>query len=431
MRLSVDFGADRSGTAELAWGQRDIWTAIHEVGPDSSHYFNVPRLLAVPRAGGPRHPGAVAAALAEVVGRHDALRSLVRLGEAGPYQEVVAAGTLPIELVEAARGDADDAGAELVARLAGRSFGAGEQPLRAGFVVCDGVATHVALAISHVVADWRAADVVVRDLRMLLLRGAIARPPSSQVLNLVREEKAAPARSDRAIAHWETLLRTVPSAVFPTVVGNGSTPRFARVVLSSPRLDRAARALARRTRVSTATVLLVAVAMLLRELTGHEVCAITPIVHNRFDNRTRDLVTSLNQLGLFTLGTGGTLAETLVSTYPALLASYRRARFDSLALHAMVDRMSADRGVPMFPSCCFNDLRPGEDPGGAGRADGESTLEWMPGVDRRSCAFCVDLMRWKGTLGVGLSADTTRLPEGEMAALLHRLECFVTGAAHS
>ncbi|MEW1846619.1 condensation domain-containing protein [Nonomuraea angiospora] len=430
MRLSVDFASDRSGTAELAWGQRDIWTAIHEVGPADSHYFNVPRLLAVPRAGGPRSPGAVAAAVAEVVGRHDALRSLVRLGEAGPYQEVAAAGTLSIELVEAARADAADAGAELVARLAGRSFGDGEQPLRAGLVVCDGAATHVALAISHVVADWRAADVVVRDLRMLLLRGAIARPPSSQVLNLVREEKAAPARSDRSIAHWEALLRTVPSAVFPTVVGKGSTPRFARVVLSSPRLDQAARELARRARVSSATVLLVAVAMVLRELTRHEVCAISPIVHNRFDNRTRDLVTSLNQLGLFTLGTGGTLAETLVSAYPAVLASYRRARFDSLALHAMVDRVSADRGVRVFPSCCFNDLRPGEDPVGAGHADGESTLEWMPGVDRRSCSFCVDLMRWKGTLGVGLSADTTRLPEGEMAALLHRLERFVTGAAH-
>ncbi|WP_327583576.1 condensation domain-containing protein [Nonomuraea sp. NBC_00507] len=428
MQLSVDFAADRSGTAELAWGQRDIWTAIQRVGPDA-RYFNVPRLLAVPRAGGPRHPSAVAAALAEVMRRHDALRSLVRLGVAGPYQEVAAAGTLSIEMVESARGDVDDAAAELVARLAGRTFGDGEQPLRAGLVVCDGAVTHVALVINHVVADWRAADVVVRDLRMLLLRGVIARPPSSQVLDLVREEEAASARSDRAIAQWEALLRTVPSSMFPTVVGSGTTPKFARAVLSSPRLNHAAHVLARGTGVSTATVLLVAVAMLLRELTGHEVCAITPIVHNRFSDRTRDLVSSLNQLGLFTLGPCGSLSETLVSAYPAVLASYRRARFDSLALHAMVDRMSADRGVPMFPLCCFNDLRPGEDPGGADHADGESELEWLPGMYRRSCDFCVALMRWKGTLGVELSADTTRLPEGEMAALLHRLEAFVVGSA--
>ncbi|MBE3011737.1 non-ribosomal peptide synthetase condensation domain protein [Microbispora sp. NEAU-D428] len=428
MRLLVDFAANRSGTAELAWGQRDMWGAIHKVGPDSAHYFNVPRLLAVPRAGGPRRPGAVAAALRAVMARHDALRSLVRLGAAGPYQEVAAAGAVSVELVEAARGDADDAAADLVARLSARSFDDGEQPLRAGFVVCDGAATHVALVFNHVVADWRAADVVVRDLRMLLLRGAIARPPSSQLLDLVREEEAASARSDRAIAQWEALLRTVPSAMFPQVVGAGATPRYARAVLSSPRLNHAARVLARRAGVSTATVLLVAVAMLLRELTGHEVCAITPIVHNRFSDRTRDLVTSLNQLGLFTLGPCGSLPETLVTAYPAVLASYRRARFDSLALNAMIDRMSADRGVPMFPSCCFNDLRPGEDPGD-GRADGESELEWLPGTDRRSCDFCVALMRWKGTLGVELSADTTRLPEGEMAALLHRLESFVVGAA--
>ncbi|MGP3963212.1 condensation domain-containing protein [Nonomuraea sp. 3N208] len=429
MRLSVDFASDRSGRAELAWGQRDIWGAIHDVGPGSAHYFNVPRLLAVPRAGGPRRPGAVAAALAEVVGRHDALRSVVRLGVAGPYQEVAADGTLSIETVEAARGDVDDVAAELVARLAGRSFGDGEQPLRAGFVVCDGAVIHVALVLSHVVADWRAADVVVRDLRMLLLRGVIARPPSSQLLDLVREEEAASARSDRAVAQWEALLRTVPSAMFPSVVGPGATPRFARAVLSSPRLDHAAHVLARRAGVSTATVLLVAVTMLLRELTGHQVCGITPIVHNRFNDRTRDLVTSLNQLGLFTLGPCGSLAETLVSAYPAVLASYRRARFDSLALHAMADRMSADRGVPMLPSCCFNDLRPGEDPGGADLAEGESELEWLPGMDQRSCDFCVVLMRWKGTLGVELSADTTRLPESEMAALLHRLESFVVGSA--
>ncbi|GAB3896684.1 hypothetical protein GCM10027612_51530 [Microbispora bryophytorum subsp. camponoti] len=378
-----------------------------------------------------RAPQVVGSALAAVMGRHDALRSLVRIGAAGPYQEVAAAGTVSIELVEAAHGDADDAATDLVDRLAGRSFGDGEQPLRAGLVVSDGAATHVALVLNHVVADWRAADVVVRDLRMLLLRGTIPRPPSLQLLDLVRDEEAASARSERMIAQWETLLRTVPSAMFPTAVAAGATPRYARAVLSSPRLNHAAQVLAGRTGVSTATVLLVAVTMLLRELTGHEVCAITPIVHNRFSDRTRDLVTSLNQLGLFTLGPCGTLAETLVSAYPAVLASYRRARFDSLALKAMIDRMSADRGVPMFPSCCFNDLRLGEDPGGAGPEDGESELEWLPSTDKRSCDFCVALMRWKGTLGVELIADTTRLPKGEIAALLHRLESFVVGAARS
>ncbi|MEN3538078.1 condensation domain-containing protein [Microbispora sp. ZYX-F-249] len=426
MRLSVDFASDRSGTADLAWGQRDIWGAIREVGPDSAHYFNVPRLLAMPRTGGPHRPQAVGAALAKVMGRHDALRSLVRLGADGPYQEVAGAGTMSVELVEAAPGDADDAAADLVARLAARSFGDGEQPVRAGFVVRDGLVTHVALVLDHVVADWRAADVVVRDLRMLLLRGAVAGPAPSQLLDLVREEQAAQARSDRSIAQWETLLRTVPSAMFPDAAGPGATPRYARAVLSSPRLNHAVQVLARRAGVSTATVLLVAVAMQLRELTGHEVCAITPIVHNRFDDRARNLVTSLNQLGLFTLGPCGSLPETLVSSYPAVLASYRRARFDKPALDAMIDRMSADRGVPMFPSCCFNDLRPGEDPGGG---DGESELEWLPGTDKRSCDFCVALMRWKGTLGVELSADTTRLPGSEMAALLHRLEAFVVGAA--
>ncbi|WP_055481192.1 condensation domain-containing protein [Sphaerimonospora mesophila] len=429
MRLSADFVSSRSGTAELAWGQRAVWGAIRDVGPDNAHYFNVPRLLAVPRAGGPRHPGAVAAALAGLVGRHDALRSLVRLGAAGPYQEVAAAGTLSIEMVEAACGDADVAGTDLVDRLAGRSFDDGEQPFRAGFVVCDGAVTHVALVISHVVADWHAADIVVRDLRMLLLRGAIARPPSSQLLDLVREEKAASARSDRAIAQWESLLRTVPSIMFPTVVGPGATPRFARAVLSSPRLNHAAQVLARRTGVSTATVLMVAVTMLLRELTGQETCAITPIVHNRFSDRTRGLVTCLNQLGLFALGRGGDLAETVVSEYPAVLAAYRRARYDPLAFDVMIDRLSADRGVPMFPSCCFNDLRPGEDPVDAGHADGESELEWLPGTDQRSCHFCLALMRWKGTLGVELSADTARLPKSEMTALLQRLESFVVGSA--
>ncbi|NUO96884.1 MAG: hypothetical protein HOW59_03030 [Nonomuraea sp.] len=430
MRLSVDFASDRSGTAELAWGQRGILGAIRQVGPDSAHYFNVPRLLTVPRAGGPRRPGAVATALAGVVSRHDALRSLLRVGAAGPYQEVAAAGTLSIELAEATRDTADDAAADLVARLAGRSFADGEQPLRTGIVVCDGAATHVALVMSHVVADWRAADVVARDLRMLLLRGAIARPPSAQLLDLVREEKSSSARSDRAVAQWEALLRTVPSAMFPDPVRPGATPAFARVVLTSSRLDRAAQALARRTGVSTATVLLVAVTMLLRELTGHEVGAITPIVHNRFDSRTRDLVTSLNQLGLFTLGPCGSLAETLVNAYPAVLTSYWRARYDPRALDAMIDRVSADRGVSLFPSCCINDLRPGDDPAGADRADGESEVEWLPTVDRRNCPFCMALIRRKGTLGVELTADTTRLPESEMTGLLYRLESFVADSAH-
>ncbi|MBO3749164.1 hypothetical protein J5X84_24060 [Streptosporangiaceae bacterium NEAU-GS5] len=431
MRLSVDYASDRCGTTDLAWGQRAVWGAIHDVGPDNSPYFNVPRLLRVPRAGGPRHPMAAASALAEVMARHDALRSRVRLGEAGPYQEVTASGTLSVETVEAARGEVDEAADELLTRLAGRSFGDDEPPLRAGLVTEDGAVTHIAFAISHVVADWRAADVVVRDLRTALLRGAITHRPSWQLLDLVREEKTASARSDRAVTMWEDLLRSVPSATFPDEVGTAASPRFARAVLASPALNHAAHVLARRTGVSTATVLLVAVTMLLRDLTGHEACAITPIVHNRFNGRTQDLVTSLDQLGLFTLGPVGGLAETLVHAYPAVLASYRHARYNSLDLQAMIDRVSADRGVSMFPSCCFNDLRPGEDPGTPARGDGESELDWLPGGDQRSCAFCVDLMRWKGTLGVALSADTARLPAGEMESLLLRLESVVADAAYA
>ncbi|MBO3751357.1 hypothetical protein J5X84_35235 [Streptosporangiaceae bacterium NEAU-GS5] len=432
VRIAADYRSARAGVTALAWGQRAIWKAIQDAGRDNAHYFNVTRLLAVPKTGGPRDPETVADALGQIMERHDALRARLRPGEFGPGQEIEAAGTLMIDVVEGDGSDPDADAEDLLARLAGVSFGPGEPPIRAGLVVRDGAVRHVALVFCHVAADRHAADVVVRDLRMLLLRGELPPPPSYQLLDLVREQTMGPRlRSARAIAHWEEAYRRIPPVMFPDQVGPGGSPRFAKAMLASPALDDAVRVVAARAHVSTATVLLVAATQLLAATTGHQVCAVTPIVHNRFQPRTRDLVTSLNQLGLFTLenGAAAPLGETLATAYPAVLAAYRHAQYDQVAWEAMVDRVSAGRRVRVFPSCCFNDLRPGEEIGSS-PSQGDSVLEWQPGVDHLNCGFCMSLNRWNGTLAVGLSADTTRLPERDMAALLGGIESYVVAAAH-
>jgi hypothetical protein len=228
--------------------------------------------------------------------------------------------------------------------------------------------------------------------------------------------------------------------MFPDLVAEPGSPRWSKALLESRALEDAVTIVAARHHMSTATVLLTAVSALLGTITPHQTCAITPIVHNRFRPETRNLVTTLSQLGLFTLSSDpdATLAETLEATQPEAMRAYRHAQYDQLAWDAMVARVSADREVTVYPSCCFNDLRPVDHSGLPDSSQGEdavrtsvasSRIEWLPGVDHFNCDFCFFVTRQSGILSIGLSADTCRLPQSRIVGLLRAVEELVVESA--
>lgn len=96
--MEARFATERAGTVPLAWGQRAIWGAIRDVGPGSDHYYNVPRIVRLPRSWR-IGPDAAVAAIGRLLARHDALRSrLCQDGQADPLQTVEARGAIAVEV---------------------------------------------------------------------------------------------------------------------------------------------------------------------------------------------------------------------------------------------------------------------------------------------------------------------------------------------
>jgi hypothetical protein len=445
--VTASFTAERSATAALAWGQRAMWDAFGGADPG---YHNFTRIMTVPRAAGPVDPATVAQALARLMARHDSLRSRVRAADDGePSQTIHGSGRILLTVVESAAEAADAAAARLAEDLAAPAFDYGrEWPLRAGVITCAGVATRIVLAFCHLAADGHAAGLVVRDLRILLLRGTIAAQPPLQLLDLVAEQQAAAQRrSGAALAHWEQGLRRTRAAMFAAPVAcpqrdgprrEDPRPRYQQAVLCSAAMDRALTMAARRCMVTTTTVLTAAAAALVAAVTGRDACALTPIVSNRFSPRHSAVVTSLAQLGLLVVESRPGFDDLVTAVNPAALLAYRNAYYDQRKMNRLIARLGEECGAEVFPYCCFNDQRQATSPGGPPGALAASapraalpaaTVTWAASHERLNCGFCLHVTGRPGELQVSLTADTCLLPRAGIEAFLRGMERLVVEAA--
>lgn len=435
------FTAGRSATAALAWGQRAMWDAFCDTAPGDG-YFNFARVMAVPRGAGRVDAATVAQALARLMARHDSLRIQVRTEADGePRQTVHGCGQVRVAVAESTAAALDASAARLAEQLSRPAFDyAREWPLRAGVITCSGAAARVVLVFCHLAADGHAADLVTRDLRLLLLRGTISGPPPPQLLDLVLEQQAAgQRRSATALAHWERELLRTRSAMFADQAGPPQWPRYWQAVLSSAALDGAVLLAARRHLVSTATVLTAAAAAVVGALTGRQACALTPIVSNRFNPRHRDVVTSLAQLGLLVVELGDhAFGDLIGAVTPAALRAYRSAYYDQRQMNSLITRLSQDCGTGVFPYCCFNDQRLTSDAAGPPAGLDEAairaalpatTLTWPARHEHLNCRFCLHVTRGPGELRVSLTADTRFLSRPGIEACLRGLERLVVEAA--
>jgi hypothetical protein len=296
-----------------------------------------------------------------------------------------------------------------------------EWPLRAGVITCSGAAARVVLVFCHLAADGHAADLVTRDLRLLLLRGTISGPPPPQLLDLVMDQQAAgQRRSAAALAHWERELLRTRSAMFADQASSPQSPRYWQAALTSVAMDGAVMLAARRHAVSTATMLAAAAAAVVGALTGRQACALTPIVSNRFSPGHSDVVTSLAQLGLLVVELGdGDFGDLIGAVKPAALRAYRNAYYDQRQMNHLITRLRQDCGTEVFPYCCFNDQRLTSDAVGSAAGLDEAairaalpatTITWPARHEHLNCRFCLHVTRKPGELRMSLTADPASFP---------------------
>ncbi|KXK61573.1 hypothetical protein AWW66_12975 [Micromonospora rosaria] len=449
----VGFGADEpvyapfaGGTARtgpLTWGQRAMWRAVVEFESPERSVLNLRRSLTLSRRAAVDVPRAVRA-LGDLVGRHESLRTRIRVRDGELCQVAEAEGRLPISVWTADAATDPDGGA--TARTLAEEIGdppfdhAAHWPMRAALVVVDGLVRHVVVVFSHSTVDFHAAELVLRDLRMLLLRGRCPTAPGLQSLDVAeRERTIEQRRCDRAVAYWSRQFGRLPVATVEPA-GAVPTPRYRRGSLVSTAIDPAARLVAARHRVTTSTVLLAATAAVIAGTGGQEVCGIFSMANNRFQPEYATAISKLNQLGfcLVDLADRPDFAEVLARTGRAALDGYRHAYYDPRAMEKGFADIGHDYGTALAPFCFFNDIRlpVGAEPDPAGpdepalrAAATRSAFTWLNPLDRFAWRCRIQVVDAPGAVELVITADTRYLPPDRAERLLRAVEELLVEAA--
>jgi amino acid adenylation domain-containing protein len=142
---------------------------LHLLEPLAAAY-NLPVAL---RLDGPLDRGALGGALAEVVRRHEVLRTTYEEGEDGPLQAVAppAGARVPLPVVDLRGLPAARRGAELAMRLdeaARRPFDLARGPVVRAALLCAGEREHAfLLTLHHIAADGWSLELLVREMAVL------------------------------------------------------------------------------------------------------------------------------------------------------------------------------------------------------------------------------------------------------------------------
>lgn len=429
--------ADAEPVASLA--EERLWL-LWRLAPDGAAY-NMARSL---RLHGALDPGALRRAFAEVVRRHQILRTVYRERRGRPVPRVRPAAGFRLPLIdlstlpEAPR--RRTAGA-LARREARRPFDlAGGGVFRARLVRL-GAAEHALLVtLHHVAGDAWSLDVLAGELGSLYDAFAAGRPsplpePRLQYRDVAVWERRCLRRRplDDDLAFWRRELAGAPEALTlptdrprpPLPSYRGGAVPFALQAAATERLER----LAREEGATLFMVLLAAFAALLGRRAGQPEVVVGTSVANRAHPDTEGV------LGLFVNQVPLRVDLSAEPSFRRLVGRVRRATLDAFAhqrvpFQRLLDELRPPRVAgrnPLFQVMLELDQRPaGRAAGDADGTDGGLRLEPLPG--RRDRAR-VDLTLFAARRGDGLegkleySADlfdesTARALTAAVAALL-------------
>lgn len=385
-QVPVRFRGDGEGTAELTWGQRELWAAVELAGrwivlggwmpvPEGTTVESLTRLMSF------------------VMSRHQSLRTRFNCDEQGrPVEQVVVAeGETVLDVFDVpAEGDPERFAEEQRARYEHDDFDyATDWPIRMAAIRHHGRVTHAVVSYNHLVLDAFGLEALTRDLANLDPETGAGRAPVAGTPPLeqarYQSSPAGQGRSASALRYWERHLREIPANRFPEP-SDPRSPRYWQLGLSSPAMLLATRAVSARTSIETSAVLLGAYAVALGRLSGHSRSAIRAVVSNRFRPGLAESVSVVNQTGLCVVEVGDrTIDEAMLSAWQTSIAAGLNAYYDPRQLGELIERVGRDRGERLDLSCFFNDKRRdrGLAPGGS-----------VPTSDEIRAALAETRLRW-------------------------------------
>jgi amino acid adenylation domain-containing protein len=319
----------------LSFAQERLWF-LQRFDPDSTAW----NLQASVSLRGALDRGALERTLAELVRRHETLRTTFAEGDGGPVQVTAAAGPVDLPTVEL-RGRGDDERWRDARRLATedvkRPFDLGRGPLFRALLLRLGDEHHELLVTQHhIVTDGWSIALLVQEVLALYAAFAAGRPSPLPALPVQYADFAQAQRQwlrgavhDRLLEYWKRRLREpLPVLDLPTdrprppvQTSRGATLRFE----VSPRLAERAKALSRRCGATPFMTLLAAFQALLCRHTGQDDVVVGTA------NGSRPWLETEGLLGLFV----NTVAiRTDLSGDPPFLEALARVRQVALEAYA-------------------------------------------------------------------------------------------------
>ena len=431
--ILVDFEGEGSGTSPLSWGQLYTWDTVTRTGEALcvGGPFELPEGITVE---------AIAWIVRTAMSRHEVLRTLLhRRADGTMEQEVHSRGRVAIEVIDAGDLDPYEIVGEIYEFYANLNFDyAVEWPVRFGVVHRDGALTHLVVAYAHMAVDGAGLNALQRDMAT---RDQAPPPPARgltpRAQALRQQSSAARNQNENALRAWEAMLHRMPARLFQPLP-QAQPVRYWEATFESPAMYRAAALLAERNGLSTSPVMVATFAVALAELAHLGTVPFQVMVSNRFRPGFADAVAPTSQSGLCVVDVDGLTFDEIVQQADSVaVRTHLCAYYDPLALDALIDRISRERGDELDLSCFFNDRRfetPRDvqevpSPAEVLAVVGESRLTWGVQMDRFNEKLFVHVNDVAGATQLFACADTFYISPAQFETLLRRMESILVDAA--
>jgi acyl carrier protein len=328
----------RSGDLPLSFAQERLWF-LDQLEPESTAY-NMPGVY---RLSGRLEIPALAAALGEIVRRHEVLRTLFCATEGRPVQVIGAAQPMLLPVVDLGglvASDQQEEGRRLTGGEARRPFHLSRGPLLRACLIRLAGEEHLALlTMHHIASDGWSMEIFTREVSLLYASFLSGRPSPLADLSIQYADFAHWQRSwltgevlAEELSHWREQLAGAPPALeLPTDRPHPAVQTFIGTsfeFILPRRLWAELRALCRREGVTPFMLLLAGFQALLSRHSGQE----DVIVGSPIAGRTRLETESLIGFFVNTL-----VLRTDFSRAPRFTDAVRRVRESFLEAHAHQD----------------------------------------------------------------------------------------------
>ncbi|MEV2245463.1 condensation domain-containing protein [Streptomyces sp. NPDC049970] len=380
-RVAVDFAGEGEGLEEMSWGMWEIWQAM---GRQRSQ-LPIGGRVAV-------EPGTtlddLAAELRYLIERFPSMRTRLRFAPGGrALQQLFSTGRVTLEVYDAAPDtDPQEVAAAVEERYRSEPFDfAGQWPVRIAVVRRHGRPVQQVTVMHHLVTDGLGSAIMLGQMRAR----DTAPVSGMQQLEQARWQRSAAGQrqSERALRHFEGVLRTMPALQLPGPT-DPREPRHWRAHFQSSALTAALPAITARTGTGVSGILLGLFAVGLHRATGISPVVVRPVVSNRFRAVFADVVCMVSQAGVCAVDVAGaSAAEVVERAGRGSMTAYRHAYFDPEALDELVGRVSIERGEDANIRTYFNDRSTYAPPAGSEREADPGELARELRAARRDTVF--------------------------------------------